>query len=75
MIITTINNNKLYIQFDKLVKTGMIEISDTNTFKKRLSIQNSEFEIIDITKSIGKLSIRINIDNEEQTHKTINLKH
>jgi hypothetical protein len=74
MIITTINNCKLFIQFDRIVKTGLIYIFDDAKYEKKRNIANSEFEVIDLPKTIDKIHLEINIENENKIIKTINLK-
>ena len=62
MIITYINNNKLFIQFDKLVKKGLIFLNDDKKFKKYQDINNSEFEIIELPdEQPCKINIQIDI--------------
>jgi len=73
MIITTINNCKLFIQFDRIVKTGLIHIFDDSKYEKTRKVANSEFEVIDLPKTIDKIHLEINIDNENKIIKTINL--
>ena len=58
MIITTINNNKLFIKFDRLVGTGMIYLSDKKEFNFSQNIKNSDLDIaIIINKDKQKLEI------------------
>ena len=71
MIITTINNNKLFIQFDRIVKTGLIHIFDDAKYEKKRKVANSEFEVIDLPKTIDKIHLEINIDNEKKIMKTL----
>ena len=49
MIITTIHNNKLFIKFDSLVKNGIIYINDNKDFKSDHHIENSDFEVMDLS--------------------------
>lgn len=72
MIITTINNNKLFIQFDRLVTKGMIHITDNKNFKSDQKIRNSDFEIMDLPESINKVHIHI-VADKTKIFKTINL--
>ena len=73
MIITTINNNKLFIQFDRLVKNGLIHIYDGNEFEKNKYIKNSEFEVIELPVSIEKIQLEIDYDNKRKISKTISI--
>ena len=72
MVITTINNNKLFIKFDSLVKDGVIHITDNKNFKSDKSIKDSDFEVMDLPADSDKIHIRIEID-KEKISKTINL--
>jgi len=74
MVITTINNNKLFIKFDSLVKKGMISINDNNNFKSDQYIENSDFEVMDLSANCEKIHIQIEIGKQIIT-KTINLKN
>jgi len=71
MIITTINNNKLFIQFDRIVKTGQIYIFDDAKYEKKRDIVNTEFEVIDLPKTIDKIHLEIETDNEKKIMKTL----
>ena len=74
MIITIINSNKLFIQFDKLIKMGSIFLNDENGFTKYHDITNSEFEVIDLPdKCPEKINIQIDVDKSRIT-KTIKIK-
>ncbi len=73
MVITTINNNKLFIQLDRLVKNGLIHIYDDKGFEKNQDIINSEFEVIDLPETIEKIHLEIEIDNENKIIKTISI--
>ncbi|RLD62435.1 MAG: hypothetical protein DRJ05_00425 [Bacteroidetes bacterium] len=73
MVITTINNNKLFIQFDRLVKNGLVHIYDDKGFEKDKDINNSEFEVVDLPEAIEKIHLEINFDDENKIIKTINL--
>jgi len=72
MIITTINNNKLFIKFDSLVNRGMIEVTDAKEFEKHQNIKNSDFEVIDLPAESDKIYITIDLGDQTIT-KTINL--
>ncbi len=61
MIITTINNNKLFIKFDSLVKKGIIYIKDNKDFKSSHQIENSDFEVMDLSTNSEKIHIQIEI--------------
>lgn len=73
MIITTINNNKLFIQFDRVVKSGLLHIYDDHDFKKDIEITDSEFEVINLPGAVEKIHIEIDIESENRIIKTINL--
>ena len=73
MIITTINNNKLFIKFDSLVKSGLIHISDNKDFRSDHPIENSDFEMIDLPQNPDKIFIQIEF-GKEKFKKTIILK-
>ncbi len=73
MVITTINNNKLFIQLDRLVKNGLIHIYNDKGFEKNQDIINSEFEVIDLPETIEKIHLEIDIDNENKIMKTISI--
>jgi len=72
MVITTINNNKLFIQLDRLVSNGTITVSDDNGHSKSITVRNSNFEEIDLSSGVRKIFIKIETGNETIT-KTINL--
>jgi len=61
MIITTINNNKLFIKFDSLVKDGVIHITDNKKFKSDHNINNSDFEVMDLPANSDKVHVQIEI--------------
>ncbi len=61
MIIATINNNKLFIKFDSLVKDGVIHITDNKNFKSDQNIENSDFEVMDLSINCEKIHIQIEI--------------
>ncbi len=73
MIITTVNNNKLFIKFDSLVKSGRIYLKDNKDFKSDQFIKNSDFEVMDLSANSEKIHIQIEIGKSKMT-KTINLK-
>jgi len=73
MVITTINNNKLFIKFDSLVKSGKIYLKDNKDFKSDQFIKNSDFEVMDLSANSEKIHIQIEIGKSKIT-KTINLK-
>jgi len=62
MILTFVNNHKLFIQFDRIVKKGLIYINDDKQFDEHKEINNSEFEMLELPDKIGKINIRIEID-------------
>ncbi len=72
MIITTINNNKLFIQLDSLVSKGIISVSDDNGHNKSIAVRDSNFEEMDLPSGSKKISITIEIGKKTIT-KTINL--
>ena len=65
MILTFINNHKLFIQFDRIVKKGSIFITDEKQYSFSKEISDSEFEVIDLSKDLLKLKIRISIGNKQ----------
>ncbi len=72
MIITTINNNKLFIQLDSLIKKGTISVSDDKGHQKSIAVRDSNFEVLDLYPGSDK--IYITIENGKKTiTKTINL--
>ncbi len=72
MIITSINNNKLFIQLDSLVSKGMISVSDDKGHSKSIAVRDSNFEEMDLSSGAKKIFIKIEIGDETIT-KTINL--
>ena len=72
MVITTINNNKLFIQLDSLVSKGTISVSDVNGFTRSIAIVNSNFEAIDLPSGSDRIFVKIETDGKTVT-KTINL--
>jgi len=67
MILTYINNRKLFIQFDRIIKTGIISLNDGFNFNKQMAINNSEFEIIELPEKVRTINISIEIGNEQLT--------
>ncbi len=65
MIITTIVNHRLYIQFSTWVTNGKITVSDRNNFKEEIAVSNSDFEIIKLPDDIKNL--RIVAESDERT--------
>jgi len=65
MIITTIVNHILYIQFNSWVTNGKITVSDRNNFKVEVTVSNSDFEIIKLPYNIKNL--RIVAESDERT--------
>ena len=72
MVITTINNNKLFIQLDRLVGKGTITVSDDTGRSESIAIMNSNFEEMDLSSESKKIFIKIETGDETIT-KTINL--
>ena len=72
MVITTINNNKLFIQLDRLVSKGVISVSDDKGHSKSIAVRNSNFEELDLSSGSRKIFIKIETGDETIT-KTINL--
>lgn len=72
MIITTINNNKLFVKFDSLIKEGMICLTDDKNFKLYHKILGSDFEVLDLPAKADKIFIQIETGKNKIT-KTINL--
>jgi hypothetical protein len=56
------------------VKTGLIYIFDDTKYEKKRNIANSEFEVIDLPKTIDKIHLEIHLDNENKILRTINIK-
>ena len=67
MILTYVNNHKLFIQFDRIIKTGLISLNDGFNFNKQMAINNSEFEIIELPEKVRTINISIEIGNEQLT--------
>jgi hypothetical protein len=72
MIITTINNNKLFIQLDSLVSRGLITVLDDKGHRKSIAVNNSNFEEMDLPADSKKIFLKIETGSETIT-KTINL--
>ena len=72
MIITTINNNKLFIQLDSLVSKGKISVSDDKGHSKSIVVRDSNFEEMDLSSGSKKIFIKIETGDKTIT-KTINL--
>ena len=65
MIITTIVNHRLYIQFSSWVTNGKITVSERDNFKEEIAVSNSDFEIIKLPDDIKNL--RIVVESDEKT--------
>jgi hypothetical protein len=74
MIITTTNNNKIFIQFDRLVKNGLISLNDNSGFEMERDITDTEFEVFELPENIKTVHLTIYMNNEKTFLKTINLK-
>jgi hypothetical protein len=72
MIITSINNNRLFIQLDTLVSKGKISVSDDKGHSKSIALRDSNFEEMDLSSGARKIFIKIEIGDKTIT-KTINL--
>jgi hypothetical protein len=72
VIITTINNNKLFVKFDSLIKEGMICLTDDKNFKLDHKILVSDFEVLDLPAKADKIHIQIET-GKNKISKTINL--
>ena len=70
MIVTFINNHKLYIQFDRVVQKGLIQIESNSEFEETKKVINSDFEIINLPEKITIIKITINI-GETKIFRTI----
>ncbi|OQX77756.1 MAG: hypothetical protein B6D61_06680 [Bacteroidetes bacterium 4484_249] len=73
MIITTIRNNKLFIQFDRLVKNGLIQINGENGFETQRQFKDSEFEVFELPYNIKTIHLNIAIDDEKSIIKSLNI--
>ncbi len=67
MPITTIINNKLYVQLDSWVKEGMITVTDEQKQSKSVPIKNSNFEMIDLPENSHQLQIVIKAESKTIT--------
>jgi hypothetical protein len=72
MLITTVNNNKLYIHFDSIIKNVKVKIINDKNIEKIKELNNTEFGHIDIPKNSKILLIKIIINNTT-INKTIKL--
>jgi len=72
MIITIVKDNKLFIQFDSLVKNGSLLITDGKQYIKQQDIIQSEFEVIDLPEKLKKINIQIDWD-EKRINRTIRI--
>ena len=72
MIITIVKDNKLFIQFDSLVKNGSLLITDGKQYIKQQDIIQSEFEVIDLPEKLKKINIQIDWD-EKRISRTIRI--
>ena len=71
MIIAAINNNKLFVQFDKIVKTGWIHIRDEFDFDMKKELVKTEFEIMEIPKTSPIIFLDVKIEGEKTIKKTV----
>ncbi len=62
MIIATINNNRLFVQFSKLITDGTIQIRNESDFENKRKIQNSDFEMFDFPINSNQISVKVEID-------------
>ena len=67
MILTYINDHKLFIQFDQVVKNGLLTVDGDISFNKKKIISNSEFEIIELPENIKLIKISIKFGNKQMT--------
>ena len=67
MILTYVNNHKLFIQFDRIIKTGIISLNDGFNFNKQMAINNSEFEIIELPDKVKLINIIIKTGTKQIT--------
>jgi len=72
MIITIVKDNKLFIQFDSLVKRGSLLITDGKQYTFQQDIIQSEFEVIDLPEKLKKITIQIDWD-ETRINRTIRI--
>jgi len=59
MILTYIHNRKLFIQFDRVINKGLINITGDNEFEETKKVNNSNFEIIALPEKIKNIKITI----------------
>ena len=64
MPITTIINNKLYVQLDSWVKEGMITVTNEQKRSKTVPIKDSNFEMIDLPENSHLLQIVIKAESK-----------
>ena len=64
MIITTIVNRRLYIQFSSLIKKGSIRVSDHKGFEVEVAVIDSAFEIIDVPEAVNNIHIIAETEEE-----------
>ena len=69
MPITTIINNKLYVQLDSWVKEGMITVTNEQKRSTTVRIKDSNFEMIDLPENSHLLQIVIKAESETITKK------
>ena len=69
MPITTIINNKLYVQLDSWVKEGMITVTNEQKRSTTVRIRESNFEMIDLPENSHLLQIVIKAESETITKK------
>ena len=67
MPITTIINNKLYVQLDSWVKEGMITVTNEQKRSTTVRIKDSNFEMIDLPENSHLLQIVIKAESETIT--------
>ncbi len=73
MIFITLNKNKLYIKFDRIVSTAKVSINDNELFSITKIIRKTDFETFEIPKKIKTLIVNIKTKNNS-TNKIFNLK-
>jgi len=64
MIIATINKHRLFIQFSKLIKNGLIHISNEKDFEKYQKLTDSVFEEFDFPDDSDRIDIQIKTGNK-----------
>jgi len=72
MLISTINNSKLYIQFDRIVTIAIVSIHDEDTFSMTKTLHNTEFASFDLPKSANTINLTINTQSNT-VNKVFNL--